>query len=93
MANKTMNISLPAGMAQFIEEEVARGQYVSISDFIRSLVRSYQAQYSDVPHQRTLHTDLAAALEDVRAGRLIDGELVLSALRDDLTARRSAAQE
>lgn len=89
MANKTMNVSLPSGMAQFIEEEIARGQYVSISDFIRSLVRSYQARQGSA----TLQSDLAAALEDVRAGRLIEGKLVLSELKEDLSARRSATQE
>jgi putative addiction module CopG family antidote len=93
MANKTMNISLPAGMAQFIEQEVARGEYVSISDFIRSLVRSYQARNTEGPLPRTLQTDLATALEDVLTGRVVDGERVLSELKADLSARRAASRQ
>lgn len=45
MSNKTINISLPASMADFIQKEVKKGEYVSMSDFFRSLVRGYQSEH------------------------------------------------
>ena len=43
MKLKTINISVPANMAEFIEREVSHGQFASTSDFFRTLVREYQA--------------------------------------------------
>jgi Arc/MetJ-type ribon-helix-helix transcriptional regulator len=47
MANKTLTISMPANMAEFVEREVKKGDFASTSDFIRILVREYQAQHSE----------------------------------------------
>ena len=47
MANKTLNISVPEGMLQYIEQEVNGGQFASTSDFFRQLVREYQAKAAD----------------------------------------------
>jgi antitoxin ParD1/3/4 len=35
----TMNISLPASLAKWIEERIRSGQYANASDYIRDLVR------------------------------------------------------
>ncbi len=43
MAQKTINISVPPAMADFIEREVSRGEFASTSDFFRTLIREYQA--------------------------------------------------
>ncbi len=43
MAQKTINISVPPAMADFIEREIKSGQFASTSDFFRTLIRDYQA--------------------------------------------------
>jgi Arc/MetJ-type ribon-helix-helix transcriptional regulator len=42
MKLKTISISVPETMAEFIEQEVDR-EFASTSDFFRTLVREYQA--------------------------------------------------
>jgi antitoxin ParD1/3/4 len=39
---QTMNISLPDPMKQFIDEQVSTGDYSSVSEYIRELVRADQ---------------------------------------------------
>ncbi len=36
----TMNIALPEAMKQFVQEQVARGGYSSVSEYIRELIRT-----------------------------------------------------
>ncbi len=43
MAQKTINISVPPVMAEYIEREVESGEFASTSDFFRTLVRQHQA--------------------------------------------------
>ncbi len=43
MQKKTINISVPQSMADFIEREVESGEYASTSDFLRTLIRDYRA--------------------------------------------------
>jgi antitoxin ParD1/3/4 len=38
----TMNISLPEPLKQFIEEQVSAGNYSSVSEYVRELVRADQ---------------------------------------------------
>ena len=38
----TMNISLPEPMKKFIEEEVSRGGYSTVSEYIRAILREEQ---------------------------------------------------
>ena len=40
----TMNIALPAAMKQFVQEQVQRGGYSSVSEYIRDLIRSDQRE-------------------------------------------------
>lgn len=39
---ETMNISLPEPMKRFIEEEVSRGGYSTVSEYIRAILREAQ---------------------------------------------------
>lgn len=39
---ETMNISLPEPMKKFIEEEVSRGGYSTVSEYIRAVLREEQ---------------------------------------------------
>ena len=40
----TMNIALPAAMKQFVQEQVRRGGYSSVSEYIRDLIRRDQKE-------------------------------------------------
>jgi antitoxin ParD1/3/4 len=41
-AMATMNISLPEPMKQFVEEQVGKGGYASVSEYLRELIRDAQ---------------------------------------------------
>ncbi len=36
----TMNIALPENMKQYVQEQVARGGYSSVSEYVRDLIRT-----------------------------------------------------
>jgi antitoxin ParD1/3/4 len=40
----TMNIALPPSMKQFVQDQVQRGGYSSVSEYIRDLIRSDQRE-------------------------------------------------
>lgn len=40
----TMNISLPSAMREWIESQVATGEYANASDYVRDLIRHDQRQ-------------------------------------------------
>lgn len=50
---KTMNVSLPDTMRDYIEEQVKKGGYGSVSEYIRDLVRQDQKQKAQ-QHLETL---------------------------------------
>src|SRR3954454_20998941 len=47
MVNRTLSISMPDNLADFVENEVKKGDYASASDFMRILIRDYQAHSSE----------------------------------------------
>ena len=47
MANRTLTISMPTNMADFVEHEVKNGDFASTSDFMRNLIRDYQTRHSE----------------------------------------------
>jgi antitoxin ParD1/3/4 len=56
---RTVNISLPDPMRDFIESQVTEGLYGSISDYIRTLIREDQRRKT----QDELERKLIAALD------------------------------
>jgi antitoxin ParD1/3/4 len=67
----TLNVSLPKELEARVREHVASGMYGSASEVIREALRLFEAYHS---MQRTslaaLKSDLAAGMEDHRAGRV-----------------------
>ena len=51
---QTMNISLPDAMKDFVEEQVSQGQYSSVSEYIRELVRADQKRKAKEQLEETL---------------------------------------
>jgi antitoxin ParD1/3/4 len=76
----TMTISLPEQMREFVESEVAIGNYGSASELFRDLVRERQKRKS----QERLETLL---LEGLERGKQIE------VTQDHLNARRQALRE
>jgi antitoxin ParD1/3/4 len=51
---ETMNIALPESMKEFVQREVERGGYSSVSEYIRALIRADQ--------KRKIQEELEAAI-------------------------------
>ena len=66
MANTTMNISLPEQLREFVEEQVQEGDYATVSEYMRDLVRSAKGE-------KELEERLLAALDSEDLGE-IDSE-------------------
>ncbi len=79
MQKKTINISVPQSMAEFIEREVASGEYASTSDFFRVLVREYQAR----AREEELRRGIRLAREQMERGEVQDGRDVFRELREE----------
>jgi antitoxin ParD1/3/4 len=58
----TMNISLPDQMRSFVEMQVNQGQYSSVSDYVRALIREDQ-------NRRTREQIEAKLLEALESGK------------------------
>jgi antitoxin ParD1/3/4 len=51
---QTMNISLPDPMKQFVEEQVSAGNYSSVSEYVRELIRADQKRKAKDELEETL---------------------------------------
>ena len=56
---ETMNIALPETMKQFVQEQVERGGYSSVSEYIRDLIRTDQEEKA----RSALETEILRGLE------------------------------
>ncbi len=56
----TMNISLPDAMKAFVEEQAAKEGFVSVSEYLRSLIRETQSRQA----KREVEAKLIEAIED-----------------------------
>ncbi len=66
----TMNVSLPADMVDFVENEVAEGGYASSSEVVRDALRLLQHDKSlEDEKLAILRREINIGLEDVAAGR------------------------
>jgi antitoxin ParD1/3/4 len=54
----TLNISLPDAMRAFIDEEIARGEYSTASEYIRRLIRDDQKRVAEDRLERLLQEGL-----------------------------------
>jgi antitoxin ParD1/3/4 len=90
MEMKSLNISLPADMKQFIENKTSAGGYGTASEYIRELVRADQKKEAE--HNAVEEKVVAMLLEGVRQldrGERIDGKAFLDELRCELTERHA----
>lgn len=69
----TMNVSLPAALAEFVEKEVASGNYSTASEVVRDglrMLREERAIYEE--KLAILRREIQVGLDDVEAGRFSD---------------------
>lgn len=87
----TMNVSLSAEFVDFVNREVASGDYASASEVVRDALRLLRREKA--AHEEKLailRREIALGLEDVRAGRLSDRTaLDIAAELDAQDKRRS----
>ncbi len=85
---KSMNISLPDTMRDYIEEQVAQGGYSSVSEYFRELVRQDQKHRAN----ERLQTMLLEGLNSGNATEMTaqDWEDIRQAVREKTNKRQSA---
>ena len=69
----TMNVSLPQALAEFVEREVASGNYSTASEVVRDglrMLREERAVYEE--KLALLRREIQNGLDDVQAGRFSD---------------------
>ena len=78
----SMNVSLPEGLAAFVEREIAKGDYSSQSEVVRDALRLLHREKA-VEHekQEVLRRAVLVGVEDWRQGRL-DERAIDEVMRD-----------
>lgn len=80
----SMNVSLPDPMRDFVQSRIESGQYASVSDYVRDLIRRDQNRREDDERWlRDLDASIDRSFADLAAGRVHDAEEVF----DELAAK------
>jgi len=67
----TMNVSLPAALAEFVEKEVASGNYSTASEVVLDGLRMLREERAVYEEKLTiLRREVQKGIDDVEAGRL-----------------------
>jgi antitoxin ParD1/3/4 len=69
----TMNVSLPQALAEFVEKEVASGNYSTASEVVRDglrMLREERAIYEE--KLAVLRREIQVGVDEVRAGQFSD---------------------
>jgi len=81
----SMNISLPDPMRDYVQDRIERGQYASVSDYVRDLIRRDQGAMEDEERWlRDLDVSIATSLAEMRAGEGVDLDAACDAVLVDL---------
>lgn len=80
----TMNISLPAQMKQWVEDQTKTGRYANSSDVVRDLIRREQIKAEKIAHWNALIAEAEASGVSDRSPRQVIDEL-----RGELARRAS----
>ncbi|WP_395021508.1 type II toxin-antitoxin system ParD family antitoxin [Dongia sp.] len=69
----TMNVSLPAALAEFVEKEVASGNYATASEVVRDGLRMLREERAVYEEKRAiLRREIQIGLDEVNAGKYSD---------------------
>ena len=73
-----MNVSLTPELEKFVADKVATGRYSSASEVVRAALRVLEEEerWKDYAREKA-----ARGLEDMKAGRIVDGETAMQRIR------------
>lgn len=82
-----MNVSLTPDLEQFIADKVATGRYSSASEVVRAGLRILEEEEKWLTYARE---KVARGLDDMKAGRIVDGETAMTRIRDAAHSRSAS---
>ncbi|HEX8445730.1 MAG TPA: type II toxin-antitoxin system ParD family antitoxin [Sphingomonas sp.] len=81
----SMNISLPDTMRDYVQDQIDSGQYASVSDYVRNLIRRDQGRIVDeAGWLRDMDAAIAASVAEMEAGAGIDLDAACDAVLAEL---------
>jgi antitoxin ParD1/3/4 len=69
---QTMSITLPETMVEFVEEQVAAGDYDSASEYIRDLVRADQKRHAKAQLEQVLLSAMGSGENEELTPEMLD---------------------
>lgn len=86
----SMNVSLPDPMRDYVQSRIDSGQYASVSDYVRDLIRRDQSVIVDEERWlKELDASIAESLQEMEAGGGHDLDEVCDAIIADIQQRAS----
>ena len=80
-----MNISLNPALEKMIQEKVSSGFYNSASEVIREALRLlFEREAVQKPRIEELSRDIDSGIDDLNAGRIVDGKTAMARLKAGL---------
>jgi antitoxin ParD1/3/4 len=76
-----MNISLTPELEKYVHDKVKSGKYASASEVIREMIRK---ESDNQEKFLRLKADLDLGMDDIRNGRVVDGETAMAKLDAEL---------
>ncbi len=81
----TMNVSLPDPMREYVQSQIDSGQYASVSDYVRDLIRRDQGTIADEQRWlKDLDASIYESIHEMKAGGGHDLDDVCDAIISDL---------
>ena len=85
-----MTVTLTAEQEKFVAEQLAGGYYRSATDIIAQSLGMLRAQEEFIrSNAAELREKIAAGMEQIRRGEVVDGKTAIQNLREKLLLRRS----
>jgi antitoxin ParD1/3/4 len=88
---KSINISLPDAMRDYVEEQVANGSYSTISEYFRELVRQDRERKAQDRLEALLLEGLASGQATPMTAQ--DWQDIRQAVRERITKRQSSSED
>jgi antitoxin ParD1/3/4 len=88
---KSINISLPDAMRDYVEEQIANGSYSTISEYFRELVRQDRERKAQDRLEALLLEGLASGQATPMTAQ--DWQDIRQAVRERITKRQSSSED
>lgn len=88
----SINISLPDPMRDYVQDRIDSGQYASVSDYMRDLIRRDRGGIDDEQSWlRNLDASIAESIAEMDAGGGLDLDVACDAILADLETAGGAS--